>query len=63
MFSALCSGKGNKSRVQVEGLVMKRRICLDELTRVSKEYRSKNDDLKFVLELSEKKYRVDEKLQ
>ncbi|RHZ49022.1 hypothetical protein Glove_535g47 [Diversispora epigaea] len=61
LFTALSNGKGSRSRELVEGLVMKRRQCLDELTRISKEYRSKSDDLRSVMEFSEKEYYSNEK--
>ncbi|CAG8534163.1 9622_t:CDS:10 [Diversispora eburnea] len=63
LFAALFNGKGSKSRELVESLVIKRRQCLDELTQISKEYRSKNDDLRFVLEFSEKEYYSNEKVK
>ncbi|CAG8729341.1 17634_t:CDS:1, partial [Acaulospora morrowiae] len=54
LFAALCSKKGSKPREQLENLVMKRRDCIDTLGKISKEYRSRSDDLRLVLEISER---------
>ena len=56
MFAALCGGKGSLPRDQVENLVEKRRLCLGSLKKISEEYRSKSDDMRIVLEHSEKEY-------
>ncbi|RIB18031.1 hypothetical protein C2G38_1926833, partial [Gigaspora rosea] len=45
---------GSKSRDMVESLVATRRLCLDQLRKVSDDYRSKSDDLRLALEISER---------
>ncbi|CAG8547787.1 4494_t:CDS:2 [Dentiscutata erythropus] len=52
LLSALIGG--NKSRDMVENLVTARGLCLDQLRKVSEDYRSKSDDLRLVLEISER---------
>ncbi|CAG8505047.1 7798_t:CDS:2 [Dentiscutata heterogama] len=52
LLSALIGG--NKSRDMVDNLVTTRRLCLDQLRKVSEDYRSKSDDLRLALEISER---------
>ncbi|CAG8690039.1 19704_t:CDS:2 [Cetraspora pellucida] len=54
LLSALSGGRGSKSRDMIEHLVATRRLCLDSLKKVSEDYRSKSDDLRLALEISER---------
>ncbi|CAG8666489.1 11292_t:CDS:2 [Racocetra fulgida] len=54
LLSALSGGRGSKSSDMIENLVATRRLCLDNLRKVSEDYRSKSDDLRLALEISER---------
>ncbi|CAG8443025.1 3489_t:CDS:2, partial [Scutellospora calospora] len=54
LLAALSGGKGSKSRDIVENLVTTSRLCSDYLKKISDDYRSKSDDLRLVLEISER---------
>ncbi|CAG8613570.1 7528_t:CDS:2, partial [Funneliformis mosseae] len=56
LLAALCSGKGSLPRDQVENLKEKRDLCLGSLKKIGKEYRSKSDDLRIVLEHCERAF-------